>query len=118
LKSTLAHPGFTRTNLQTAGKNLGRSTDAQLKPIRNSGIGPSGISLWTLLPSQGVEVGSEPLLYAATAPEAEQGAYYGPRWWAMVGRTHRASIPRSGRSMELAARLWSEAERLTGTSLP
>ena len=33
LKSTLAHPGFTRTNLQTAGKNLGRSTDAQLEPI-------------------------------------------------------------------------------------
>jgi hypothetical protein len=72
----------------------------------------------TLLPSQGVETGAEPLLFAATAPEAEQGAYYGPRRWGLVGPTHQAGFPRSSRSMDVAERLWAEAERLTGTSLP
>ena len=32
LLSTIAHPGFTRTNLQTAGRNLGR--EKPLPPIR------------------------------------------------------------------------------------
>jgi NAD(P)-dependent dehydrogenase (short-subunit alcohol dehydrogenase family) len=107
LLSTAAHPGFTRTNLQTSGRNLGRSADAQLEPIRRS-----------IIPSQGVETGAEPLLFAATSPDATQGAYYGPRHAAIVGPTHEAKIPRSARSLELAARLWDAAEKLTGTSLP
>ena len=105
LLSTIAHPGYTRTNLQTAGRNLGRET--RLTPARR-----------TILPSQDVEVGAEPLLFAATSPEAEQGAYYGPNRWALVGPTHKAAFPRSSRSMDAAKRLWTEAERLTGTSVP
>ncbi|GAA4179659.1 SDR family oxidoreductase [Gryllotalpicola koreensis] len=105
LLSTIAHPGYTRTNLQTAGRNLGRGADSQLPPIRR-----------TLLPSQGVETGAEPLLFAATSPAAEQGAYYGPgRRLGLVGPTKRARIPRSARSMDVAARLWRTAEELTGT---
>ena len=107
LLSTIAHPGYTRTNLQTAGRNLGRSAEAQLAPASR-----------TLIPSQGVETGAEPLLYAATSPDAEQGAYYGPGRWALVGPTHKAGFPRSSRSMDVAKRLWAEAERLTGTTLP
>lgn len=101
LMSTVAHPGYTRTNLQTAGRNLGRPPTSQLTPVRR-----------TILPSQGSETGAEPLLYAATSPDAEQGAYYGPSRWAVVGPTHRARTPRSARSVELAARLWEAAERL------
>jgi NAD(P)-dependent dehydrogenase (short-subunit alcohol dehydrogenase family) len=107
LVSTTAHPGFTRTNLQTAGRNLGRGPDAQLPPVRH-----------TIVPSQDVETGAEPLLFAATSPEAKQGAYYGPSRLAVVGPTHEAGIPRSARSPELAARLWSAAEGLTGVALP
>ncbi|MGV8907347.1 MAG: SDR family oxidoreductase [Propionicimonas sp.] len=107
LLSTIAHPGFTRTNLQTAGRNLGRDADAQLPPVRH-----------TIVPSQGVETGAEPLLFAATSPQAKQGSYYGPSRLAVVGPTHEAGIPRSARSAELAARLWGEAEKLTGISLP
>lgn len=107
LLSTVAHPGYTRTNLQTAGRNLGRGDDAQLPPIRR-----------TLLPSQGVESGAEPLLFAATSPAAEQGAYYGPSRLGLVGPTHRAGLPRSARSMSVAERLWGEAEKLTGVSAP
>lgn len=107
LTSTLAHPGYTRTNLQTAGRNLERGPDSQLPPVRR-----------TLLPSQSADVGAEPLLVAATSPEAQQGAYYGPSRLALVGPTHRARVPRAARSLELAERLWTEAERLTGTRLP
>ena len=100
LLSTIAHPGYTRTNLQTAGRNLARDASAQLPPVRRS-----------ILPSQGVEVGAEPLLLAATSPDAEQGAYYGPNRLGLVGPTHKARIPRSARSLEVAARLWSVAEQ-------
>jgi len=55
LLSTAAHPGYTRTNLQTAGRNLARGDEKQLQP-----------SSRTLLPSQGVEQGAEPLLFALT----------------------------------------------------
>jgi NAD(P)-dependent dehydrogenase (short-subunit alcohol dehydrogenase family) len=109
LISNGAHPGFTRTNLQTAGASLGRA-----KPKRtpfNASFNP--------LPSQGVEQGAEPLLYAATSPDAVSGGYYGPsRWFGLVGPTTTVRPPRRARDAATAARLWSEAEHLTGTALP
>src|SRR6266480_6123485 len=59
LISTAAHPGFTRTNLQTAGASLGRE-----KPKRTF------FNSLNVLPSQDVEHGTEALLYAATSPDA------------------------------------------------
>lgn len=105
LRSTAAHPGYTRTNLQTAGRNLdGRSRP----PVER-----------TLLPSQGVEQGSEPLLFAAADPAAVQGAYYGPSRFALVGPTKRIKrLPRSARRKGVAGPLWTLAEGLTDTSLP
>lgn len=105
LRSTAAHPGYTRTNLQTAGRNL---DGGDRQPIQR-----------TLLPSQGVEQGSEPLLFAAADPDAVQGAYYGPSRFALVGPTKRiARLPRSARREGIAQPLWQLAERLTATSLP
>lgn len=52
-------------------------------------------------------------LYAATAPEAQGGAYYGP-----VGENERrgplglATVPPAARDAEAAARLWTVAEKL------
>jgi len=106
LLSTVAHPGYTRTNLQTAGRNLDRSGD-ELQPIQR-----------TILPSQGVEQGAEPLLFAAADPAAEQGAYYGPNRLALVGPTKKVNLPRSARRAGVPERLWTVAEELTGTSLP
>jgi NAD(P)-dependent dehydrogenase (short-subunit alcohol dehydrogenase family) len=106
LVSTIAHPGYTRTNLQTAGANLGRDAPRPTK---------TGTAPWI----QHVEQGAEPLLFAATDPAAAQGAYYGPSgFMGIVGPTKRTSIPRSGRNPELATALWSAAEKLTGTTLP
>jgi NAD(P)-dependent dehydrogenase (short-subunit alcohol dehydrogenase family) len=107
LLSTAAHPGYTRTNLQMAGPNLGRSKQRTL--FRGD---------FTLLPSQGVEQGAEPLLFAAADPDAEQGGYYGPKRFGLVGPTKKLSLPRSTKGIDLAASLWAVAENLTRTSLP
>jgi NAD(P)-dependent dehydrogenase (short-subunit alcohol dehydrogenase family) len=107
LMSNAAHPGFTRTNLQTAGASLGRD-----KPKRTPFNSPS------ILPSQQVGTGTEPLLYAATSADAVNGGYYGPsRWFGLVGPTKAVRPPRRARDGATATRLWAEAERLTGVSL-
>lgn len=106
LMSTVAHPGYTRTNLQSAGRSIGRST-----PVTpNDRPRP-----W----NQDVEQGTEPLLFAAVGPGAQNGAYYGPRGpLGLTGPTTVAPIPRSARGVDLAASLWSVAEGLTGTVFP
>jgi NAD(P)-dependent dehydrogenase (short-subunit alcohol dehydrogenase family) len=108
LLSTIAHPGYTRTNLQSAGPNLGR-VKKRFNPLFDL----------PLLPSQDVVPGTEPLLFAATDPDVRQGAYYGPsRFGGLVGPTMNVTLPRSARGVDLAASLWSVAEQLTGTALP
>jgi NAD(P)-dependent dehydrogenase (short-subunit alcohol dehydrogenase family) len=107
LMSNAAHPGFTRTNLQSAGASLGRDT-----PKRTP------FNSFSFLPSQQVGPGTEPLLYAATSADAVNGGYYGPsRWFGLVGPTTTVRPPRRARDTATAARLWAEAERLTGVSL-
>ncbi|USX50239.1 SDR family oxidoreductase [Lentzea sp. HUAS12] len=105
LLSVAAHPGYTRTNLMTSGPRLNGG-----KPGLIESIG------YKVVPSQGVEQGTEPLLYATADPGAVAGGYYGPRW-AVVGPTRPVSTPRTARDKAVAARLWAEAERLTGTSV-
>ncbi|MFG2710620.1 SDR family oxidoreductase [Streptomyces goshikiensis] len=109
LRSTAAHPGYTKTNLQTAGASLGRG-----KPSRLHGV----MSALDFLPKQEVGPGTEPLLYAATSPDAVAGGYYGPGGrFGLVGPTAEARITRRALDRTANARLWSEAERLTGVSV-
>jgi len=103
LRSIAAHPGYTRTNLQTAGANLGR--DRQRQPTRFA-------APWT----QDVGPGTEPLLFAVADPAAGNGDYYGPRN-GVTGPSSKVRVPRSARRSDGAA-LWAAAEKLTGTSLP
>jgi len=108
LLSTAAHPGFTRTNLQSAGANLGRDK-------------PRSSMLMNLpfLPSQEAGTGTEPLLFAATSQEAVNGGYYGPSgFMELTGATHPARTNARMNDTATAARLWVEAERLTGVGLP
>jgi len=50
---------------------------------------------------------------------AASGGYYGPsRWFGLVGPATAVRPPRRARDAAVAARLWAEAERLTGTALP
>ncbi|MFC8828808.1 SDR family oxidoreductase [Streptomyces sp. NPDC057137] len=108
LLSTGAHPGFTRTNLQTAGASLGGARPSRASALLNG-----------LLPSQGVEQGTEPLLYAATSPDAVAAGYYGPSGrFSLVGPTATARTTRRAQDPAVNSRLWAEAERLTGVALP
>ncbi|MFI2644397.1 SDR family oxidoreductase [Streptomyces sp. NPDC018610] len=106
LLSAGAHPGYTRTNLTTSGPTLNGGRPGLLESL-----------LYKTVPSQGPEQGAEPLLYAATSPDATAGGYYGPRW-AVVGPTKATPLPRSARDKTVQAHLWNEAERLTGAFLP
>lgn len=110
LMSNAAHPGFTRTNLQSTGPSLGLDkTPWTVRFLERVG---------TVL-SQGVEQGAEPLLFAATSPDAVAGAYYGPSGrFGMVGPTKLAKAPRRSLDEQTNTQLWLAAERLTGISLP
>ncbi|GAA1004245.1 oxidoreductase [Acrocarpospora pleiomorpha] len=105
LLSTGAHPGNTRTNLAVAGPNLGGRASLLLRAAAK------------VVPSQAVEQGTEPLLYAATSPDAVPGGYYGPHW-SMIGPTKVARPPRAALDKAASTRLWTESERLTGVSIP
>jgi NAD(P)-dependent dehydrogenase (short-subunit alcohol dehydrogenase family) len=113
LRSTAAHPGFTRTNLQTSGPGLGGETG-----LLNRANSLLMTRITKLVPSQGVGQGTEPLLYAATSPAAGNGSYWGPnRLFGMVGTTTEAPITARAKDVRAAERLWAEAERLTGVSV-
>jgi len=108
LMSVAAHPGFTRTNLQTAGPSLGNG-----KPNRVFAVGSR------ILPSQLPAEGAEPMLFAGTSPDARHGGYYGPsRFMELVGPTTAARVNRRMRDDATGDRLWEMAERLTGSTLP
>ena len=58
-------------------------------------------------------------LYAAADLGAVNGGFYGPsRWFGLVGPTTTVRPPRRARDAATAARLWSEAEHLTGVAWP
>ena len=110
LMSNAAHPGYTRTNLLDAGAALRQDGDRRLL---------MHMLLKAPHPAQGVQTGTEPLLYAATSPDAVNGGYYGPNGpFELAGSASTARLPRPARDAGLAARLWTEAERLTSVQLP
>jgi NAD(P)-dependent dehydrogenase (short-subunit alcohol dehydrogenase family) len=104
LRSIAAHPGWARTD------------------IIDNGIGRGGAPLkaWVAtrafsLVAQSARAGALPSLYAATAPEAAGGAYYGP---AGPGETRGAPglariYPHAG-NPAAGIRLWALSEKLTG----
>jgi NAD(P)-dependent dehydrogenase (short-subunit alcohol dehydrogenase family) len=109
LRSVAAHPGFTRTNLQNAGPNMGRTRPSLMS------WGTNALPLPAQLPPQG----AEPLLFAAADPAAENGGYYGPGGrFELTGPTAPARVPSRARDTSAATRLWSVAEALTGVTLP
>ena len=108
--STAAHPGFTRTNLQTTGPRMG-------KP--NPRFNPSTMLMKLPGVAQDPDAGALPTLYAATSPDAEGGRYYGPDGFAqMTGGPTLVSGPKRARDTATAIALWDAAERLTGVAYP
>ena len=105
-KSIACHPGFADTNLQYRGpKEMGSRTRYAMMKVANT------------LFAQSARRGALPLLYAATAPDAAGGAYYGPDGlWNMRGAPERQESNDASRDEAVAERLWDVSEELTGVS--
>lgn len=106
ITSVLAHPGVAPTGLLSARPELGRTEDTrEVRLIRR-------LSAW------GVLVGTPdtallPALHAATSPDVEPGALYGPRGPGHLGGPPAAQrLYAPLRSAEDARRVWEVSEAL------
>ncbi|KTS24360.1 short-chain dehydrogenase, partial [Methylobacterium indicum] len=105
-RSVAAHPGLAATAIARRGDRAG--------PLA-AGIGKGLLGLL----GQSAARGAQPLLYAATAPEAEGGGYYGPDGpWEIRGSPGPARIEPHAGDPDAAARLWALSESLTGVASP
>ncbi|WP_174254927.1 oxidoreductase [Acidisphaera sp. S103] len=104
LHSIAAHPGWARTDIVTNG----------------IGDGAPGPKAWLMdkifaAVAQSASDGALPSLYAATAPQAQDGAYYGPTGWRETrGAPGPAQIYPQAADPDAGARLWALSETLTG----
>jgi len=100
--STSAHPGYAVTNLQTGDLGIGISLMMKvMKPFF----------------SQDAAHGALPTLFAATAPEAVAGGFYGPDGMGeLKGFPKAVALAKGALDLVTAKRLWQESERLTGVS--
>ncbi len=100
ISSLMAHPGYASTNLQKTG--------------------PTGVLAFLMrfsdrLFAQSMEMGALPQLYAAVAPQAQSGQYYGPD-----GAGEQRGYPKvvqpiaSAKDPQIARRFWKLSEELTG----
>jgi NAD(P)-dependent dehydrogenase (short-subunit alcohol dehydrogenase family) len=112
--SDAAHPGLTKTNLQISGPSHGRSKPSTMEQLYKLS--------WRLTPFlwQEIDEGILPALYAATSPQAEGGAFYGPHgiYEAAGGGVATAKVPARARNDADCRRLWEISEKLTGVSYP
>ncbi len=101
LRSMAAHPGYSATNLQTAGPSR----------FYEKWFGVAG----NLLFAQSAERGALPTLYAATVPDLPSGTFVGPDGIGESrGDPHVVSGAGKAYDESTAARLWDVSEQLTG----
>lgn len=105
IRSIAAHPGVAVTELVERGPGLDSEFAANWAKDRDN--------------YHSAAQGALPTLYAATAPDAIGGAYYGP-----TGEEEKrgplgfARVPDAAANQADAARLWQLSERLTGVRYP
>jgi NAD(P)-dependent dehydrogenase (short-subunit alcohol dehydrogenase family) len=100
VKSLIAHPGYSATNLQSTGPT------GIVKPV---------LALGNRLIAQPADMGALPTLYAATAEGVESGEYYGPDGFGELrGHPKKVKVIPEGRDPEVGRRLWAVSEELTG----
>jgi NAD(P)-dependent dehydrogenase (short-subunit alcohol dehydrogenase family) len=102
LISNAAHPGYARTELIPNGPG-----DKGALQVLNRLLQP--------YVSQSAADGALPTLFAATAPDARGGAYYGPDgFYELKGPPTEAFIAPQARDEDVARRLWATSETLVG----
>ncbi|MDI5976189.1 oxidoreductase [Amycolatopsis magusensis] len=106
--SVAAHPGYTRSGLSSGMAN------AQRNAVLRAVVG-AGTVISDQLFAQSTRMGTLPQLYAATAPEVEGGAYYGPDGFAGTrGFPTRVRPLGPARNEPLGAGLWQLTAEMTG----
>ena len=104
VKSVLAHPGYSATNLQTSGP---------------TGPMKAFLRVGNRLVAQSAERGALPQLHAATAAGVQSGEFYGPDGFnELRGGPTRVKPVARATDRELARRLWQVSEELTGVTFP
>ena len=109
ITSNLSHPGVAPTNLLAARPEVGRARETTSRRVITA------LARRRLLVGT-VETAGLPALMAATGPDAEPGALYGPS-----GLGHLSGPPAAQRmyaplrDADQARRVWELTERLTGT---
>ena len=104
VKSVLAHPGYSATNLQVSGP---------------TGAMKAALRVGNKLFAQSPERGALPQLYAATADGVQGGEFYGPDGPREArGFPTRVETVSRARDAELGKRLWEVSEELTGVAYP
>lgn len=105
IASIAAHPGVSRTDLLHNG------------PGRNSMIGLVRSVFGFVF--QPAAQGALPTLYAATAPDARPGAYYGPDKMSETrGYPSLSKVPQQANDQAVSERLWQASEQLAKVSFP
>ncbi|QDI82123.1 SDR family NAD(P)-dependent oxidoreductase [Methylorubrum populi] len=102
IASLAAHPGLAVTEVFRRGDRAGALQQG------------AGRIIFSLI-GQSAAQGALPILYAAAAPEAERGGYYGPDgFWEARGDPGPAQIAAQALDRTAAGRLWAVSETLTG----
>lgn len=102
VRSVLAHPGYSATNLQSSGP---------------TGLAKQMMKVSNRLVAQSAAMGALPELYAAVDPAAESGRFYGPGGFReMRGYPAEVQPAAAATNEETARRLWDVSEQLTGVT--
>ena len=110
--SAAAHPGYSATNLQSAGVGMG-TPDALAR------FGDWSMKYLNRWVAQDAAIGALPTLLAATEPSVKGGDYYGPEhFFGLRGYPDHAPKPRRAKDGDVAARLWALSEQMTGVTYP
>ncbi len=99
--SLAAHPGYAATELQA-------HTETFLDRVMDFG---------NRIVAQSAEMGALGSLYAATSPDVDGGAYYGPSGFLeWKGSPHRVRSTKASMDVGVARKLWERSEQLTGVT--
>jgi NAD(P)-dependent dehydrogenase (short-subunit alcohol dehydrogenase family) len=110
LVSAAAHPGWSVTNLQSAGPSLG---------LNRPSWTAIGMRLFEPLMAQNAAAGALPTLMAAVSPAVRNGDYCGPDGMGgLKGAPIKVAAPPTALNEASGVRLWTLAEKLTCTALP
>lgn len=105
ITSTAAHPGIARTDLIVNGMG-DRSRAALVRRYLPFVFAP-------------VPQAALPTLFAATAPDAVPGGYYGPKGFQEIrGEVGVAATPGAALDTTVARRLWDTSQELAGVAFP